>query len=128
MRRAALPAIACALLLQGCAGALVQDDWHARPIHAALPAHLIEVAEADLPRICGDHPGMRLHGCAIRVFAAPVCLIYTGPQPAAWLIEHERKHCAGWDHGPQPGQVTSRVAATSPLPATDGPRGQENSP
>ena len=20
----------------------------------------------------------------------------------AWLLDHERKHCAGWDHGPTP--------------------------
>lgn len=128
MRRAALAAMACALVLQGCAGALVQDDWQARPIHPALPSHLIEVVEADLPRICGDHPGMMLHGCAIRVFDARVCLIYTGPQPAAWLIEHERKHCAGWDHGPQRARVETHVAATSPLAPAEGPWGQENRP
>ena len=65
----------------------------------------------DLPRICGDHSGMRVYGCAFRVVEAKVCIIYTPPAPAAWLIEHERKHCAGWDHGPTRGVVEKHVAA-----------------
>lgn len=111
-----LAAIAAALLLQGCAGAMVQDDWQDRPVHPALPAHHIEIDAAQLPRVCGNHPGMLLHGCAVRMVKASVCLIYTGPQPAAWLMEHERKHCAGWDHGPQRAASGERVAAVSPLP------------
>ncbi|MND04329.1 hypothetical protein D3C83_245470 [compost metagenome] len=71
---------------------------------------------------------MQLHGCAIRVFDARVCLIYTGPQPAAWLIQHERKHCAGWDHGPRPERLETHVAATSPLFAAQDPAGQEKTP
>ena len=106
-------AIACGLLLQGCGAALVQDDWHAHPTHPALPAHHIEVAAAELPRICGDHPGMRLHGCAVRMVDARVCVIYTAAKPAAWLMAHERKHCDGWDHGQQPGRVQTHVAAVS---------------
>src|SRR5688572_1089356 len=97
--------VAAAALLQGCAGALVLDDWHPQPSHPALPDRHIEVPESDLARVCGNYPGMRLHGCAIRVVDARVCIIYTGPRPAAWLMDHERKHCAGWDHGPQPSHV-----------------------
>ena len=71
--------VAAAALLQGCAGALVQDDWHPQPSHPALPDRHIEVPESDLARVCGNYPGMRLHGCAIRVVDARVCIIYTGP-------------------------------------------------
>lgn len=100
-------------LLQGCAGAPVQADWLAQPTHPALPPYHIEVAAADLQRTCGRYPGMRMHGCAVRLVAENVCIIYTGPQPAAWLMEHERKHCAGWDHGPV--EVGTSVAAASPI-------------
>jgi hypothetical protein len=112
----ALAAIGLVALLQGCGTALVQDDWHAHPTHPALPPHHIELAERDLPRACGEHAGMRVHGCAVRLVAERVCLIYTGPRPAAWLLEHEHKHCAGWDHGPAPVGSGARVAAASPLP------------
>jgi len=100
-------------LLQGCAGAFVQEDWQARPAHAALPPYHVEVAERDLRRACGEHAGMHLHGCAVRLVADNVCIIYTGPRPAAWLIEHERRHCAGWDHGPAIASSGARVAAAS---------------
>lgn len=102
-----------AAVLPGCAAQLVQDDWHDQPSHPALPAKHIEVADKDLRRVCGNHPGMKLHGCAIRVVDARLCLIYTAPNPAPWLMEHERKHCAGWDHGPIQ-TVQTRVAAASP--------------
>ena len=112
MSRAAALAVAVAgLALGGCA-TIVQDDWHDHPTHPSLPARHIVVAAKDLARVCGDYPGQRLHGCAIRVVDARVCLIYTPPQPAAWLLEHERKHCAGWDHGPVQTAQT-RVAAAS---------------
>jgi hypothetical protein len=117
VRALRLPAaIAVALVLQGCAGALVQDDWHAAPAHAPLQPYHIEIASSDLPRVCGKYPGMMLHGCAQRIADAGVCLIYTAPHPAAWLMEHERKHCAGWDHGPQPGATGIRTAAVSSQP------------
>lgn len=112
----ALAGLAIASLLQGCAGALVQEDWHPQPTHAALPPYHIELAERDLPRTCGQHAGLRVHGCAVRLVAERVCLIYTGPRPAAWLMEHERKHCAGWDHGPTPVDSGVRVAAASADP------------
>ena len=106
-----IAAIAAALALQGCAEAMVRADWQERPAYPALAPYHIEIASSELPRICGAHPGT-LHGCAIRVVDARVCLIYTGPRPAAWLMEHEHKHCAGWDHGPA-NVMPTRVAAVS---------------
>lgn len=89
-----------ALALQACGGALVRSDWLAHPTHPPLEPRHFEVADADLGRVCGHTPGATLYGCAVRLVAERSCIIYTGPRPAAWLIEHERKHCAGWDHGP----------------------------
>ena len=106
-----LATVACALALQGCAGALVQDDWNQQPTHPALTPYHIELAERDLARTCGDHPGMLVYGCAVRVAEANLCIIYTAPQPAAWLMVHERKHCSGWDHGPSPVMTSTTVAA-----------------
>lgn len=100
---------AALLLAQGCS-TLVIDDWHDQPSHPVLPAVHIQVAEHDLPRICRTHPGALTYGCAVRDVKANVCLIYTGANPAQWLMDHERKHCAGWDHGPNP----TRLAAADP--------------
>ena len=92
-------AIGCAFALTGCA-ATVREDWGPEPRFPELPAYHFEVAESDLPRVCGAHPaGGRVLGCALRHFADGLCIIYTRPRPAAWLLDHERRHCAGWDHG-----------------------------
>ena len=111
--RAAIAVLASGLVLQGCGAAAVLDDWHAHPTHAPLPAKHIEVADSDLNRVCGIHAAGRLYGCAIRVVEARVCIIYTAPQPAAWVMEHERKHCAGWDHGPTHTAAITAVAAVA---------------
>ena len=102
MSRLARAAIAaCATIaLHGCGLAPVQENWNARANLPALPVVYVEVARAQLAQECGNHPGMYLHGCARRDYAARVCTIVTGPRPEAWLLDHERKHCAGWDHGP----------------------------
>lgn len=102
---------AAAFTLQGCA-TLVHDDWQPQPVHPALAPYHIEISETDLARVCGK-PGLRVYGCAMRVVDARVCFIYTPPQPPAWLMAHEHKHCAGWDHGPHPERTETRVAAAS---------------
>ena len=86
-------------MLEGCGNAPVNADWDLRANLPPLPVAYLVVARSELESICGAHPGMYLHGCAKRDFVARVCTIVTGPQPAAWLLDHERKHCDGWDHG-----------------------------
>ena len=86
------------VLLQGCGSLVVQSDWLDRPTHAALPYYHIELAQEELPRACGNAPALALHGCAVRIPEARACIIYTAPRPAAWVLDHERRHCAGWDH------------------------------
>jgi hypothetical protein len=55
----------------------------------------------------------------MRVADANVCFIYTAPRPAAWLMAHERKHCAGWDHGPWPASAGTQVTAASAVSPAD---------
>lgn len=111
MSRGSAAVAAACLTLAGC-GTLpgaVEDDWHAAPAHPALPPVNVVVPASELPRICGHFPGKQLYGCAQRMFADNICIIYTAARPAAWLLEHERKHCAGYDHG----APTTRTAAVS---------------
>ena len=87
------------LALPGCA-ALAQEQWQQKPSHPPMrPYHLI-VPDADMEKACGSGPWHYVYGCAVRIASERVCLIYTRSEPAAWIMEHERKHCAGWDHGP----------------------------
>jgi hypothetical protein len=101
--------IAAAVFLPGCAG-LVQDDWQPQPSHPPLAEHHIQISQADVERVCGKR-GLHVYGCALRVAEARVCLIYTPPNPPEWLMVHERKHCAGWDHGPAQGGSAIVAAA-----------------
>jgi len=92
---ALLPATASAFLGLG-----VRDDWQAVRAHEPMrPLHFV-VPERDLPRICKTHPAAATYGCAVRDPASKVCLIYTAADPPQWLMEHELKHCDGYDHGP----------------------------
>lgn len=86
------------LMLQGCGALLVQESWLDAPTHAALRPFHIELSEEELPRACGNAPALKLYGCAVRVQQDRVCIIYTTPKPAGWVMDHERLHCAGWDH------------------------------
>ena len=106
--------VALGMALQGCGAAMVRDDWLPHPTHPALKPHHVEVAGADLQGVCGAYPGV-LYGCALRVPADGLCIIFTGPRPAAWVMAHERRHCDGWDHGPFPLHIDARVAAAERL-------------
>jgi len=91
--------IAFAFALGGC-GSMVRYDWESEPRFSPLRPYYLEIAESELPRICGTHPGESVHGCAVRLLSDGLCLIYTGPGPGAWLLDHERRHCAGFNHAP----------------------------
>ena len=99
--RGSLLALAFTVLsvVEGCGHAPVKEDWDHKATMPPLPAVYVVVAQSELEGVCGSHPGMHLHGCAIRNFDARVCTIVTGPEPQAWLLDHEHKHCDGWDHG-----------------------------
>jgi hypothetical protein len=101
-------AAAALLLLSGCGtmapqgSTTVHQEWDAAPVLPPLAPRYVEVAAVELPALCGDYPKMLLYGCAKRDYAKRECVIYTAPKPEQWLLDHERKHCAGYDH-PVPG-------------------------
>jgi hypothetical protein len=93
---ASLVLAALAIAITGCAG-FDPHGWEDRPRQSPLPAHFVEVAVSELPRVCNNgHPS--LQGCAVRLYSEAVCLIYTGPSPQRWLLAHELLHCAGFSH------------------------------
>jgi hypothetical protein len=91
-------ALLAASLLPGCA--VPHYDWQERPSRASLPPYHLVVSDADMERTCGSRPWAYVFGCAVRLPSERVCLVYTRARPAAWIIEHEHRHCDGWDHGP----------------------------
>ena len=95
---ARLAILASALALSGCAGIVASDpsEWNARPSHTPLRPYMVEMEAAKLASACNE-PRQML-GCAVRLQADNVCIIYTAPKPAAWVVEHEKRHCLGWDH------------------------------
>jgi hypothetical protein len=101
--------VVAALALPGCA-ALVDADWQDHPAYTPLPARHLIVADADIEAACGPHPGQYVYGCAVRLASENVCLIYSRADPADWIMEHERRHCEGWDHGPVKRLAEARAA------------------
>ncbi|HUQ26957.1 MAG TPA: hypothetical protein VM051_00095 [Usitatibacter sp.] len=89
---------ACALLSAACAQLPTADHWEEAPSHKALPAVYIEVDAAGIARYCGKDPALYIHGCAHRDFESRACFVFTRARPQQWLLEHEKKHCDGYDH------------------------------
>ena len=89
---------AAALTIQGCAGVPVQTIWQEAPAHAPLRPFHIVLSQDDLTHACGNAPALKYYGCAVRVQDDRVCIIYTAAKPAGWVMDHEHRHCAGWDH------------------------------
>lgn len=59
--------------------------------HIIEPVIAVHVVD-DLTQICGQVT----QGCAIG--NAETCDIYIGERAAQSVIEHEKRHCYGWDH------------------------------
>ena len=110
-----LASLALFAILPGTASAFlglgVQDDWQATRTHGPLRTMHFVVPAKDLPRICHTHPAAATYGCAVRDRVADICLIYTAANPPQWLMEHERKHCDGWDHGATPQHLAANATA-----------------
>jgi len=115
--RTLLTIAACSLgaIATGCANLGTQHEWEPKATVPALPVAYLEVPSAELPRHCGLYASGTLYGCAKRDFKQRTCTIVTGPQPAVWLLDHERKHCEGFDHGPST-PVGARTAALDAHP------------
>jgi hypothetical protein len=93
-------ACAVALISTGCAsiGPEGVDGWPALKV--------IEHQVTDIRAHCGAYALIPI-ACAEFHFAKNECHIYTKPDAPAWVLEHERAHCAGFDH---PGETTMRDA------------------
>lgn len=94
----AWPVMAASVLLGACAHLVAEEEWEPQASHPPLPATFVVADAATIAQQCGDPPGIYLHGCAQRDFEKLSCTVYTRAGPPQWLIEHERRHCDGWDH------------------------------
>jgi hypothetical protein len=98
--------------LNACGHLGVYEEWEPLASHPSLPAVFFNVDSDRIARECGNAPGVYVHGCAQRDFSARLCRVYTRANPEDWLVEHERKHCAGWDHAALPELPLATVAAS----------------
>jgi hypothetical protein len=99
MNKMTTAAAACVSLALGACSLLpANEEWEALPSHSALPAAFQVVDSNGIERNCGNPPGMYIHGCAQRDYGKRTCIVFTRADPRGWLIEHEKKHCDGWDH------------------------------
>lgn len=98
-----------ALSLTGCA-ALAPDPvgWDALPSHAPLPPVLRPATRAEIALFCASPIAI---ACAIRDYGMGLCFIIIPRHPMLDTLDHERKHCAGYDHGP----YTPNPLWTAPL-------------
>ena len=110
MKGQPLTPIAAALALSACSHLPTYEEWETGPSHPPLPAAFVVVDSIGIDRNCGSPPGLYVYGCAYRDFDRRACLVFTRANPGSWLVEHEKKHCDGWDH--------AAVAGTFPGGAT----------
>jgi hypothetical protein len=85
--------------LGGCAGIAPDEGW--RRTHSPLPAKLVPMRGAELQLLCRTSDGARhqvYYGCVIRDYNAGHCEMFMEPDPPAWLLAHEMRHCDGWSH------------------------------
>jgi hypothetical protein len=92
--------ILCAFAL--VASACAHQPHAPRMTHAPLPPLQVSVSVDRLQAICCalDH-GCRYRmysGCAERDYANNVCVVWTEPNPPAWVLSDEYEHCAGGSH------------------------------
>lgn len=86
------------LLLSGCACLGDGYTW-VRSDRPALPYRWQVVDQETLQARCGYRAGWTTNACAR--YLPGLCLIVAQESEAdspAWIVEHEKKHCAGFDH------------------------------
>jgi hypothetical protein len=90
----------CAWLMAGCA--VSPEGWREQPTHAPLPVVFVTADGAQLQAVCRGLDRRARYavyfGCAERDYANGACVIWTEPNPPAWLVAHERHHCEGFSH------------------------------
>lgn len=92
--------LACLVLVALAAIGCANEGW--RKTHAPIAnVRFIEAPGDIVQTICRNVAGSQYaiyYGCAERDYLHETCWIYTEPDPPAWLVEHERRHCAGESH------------------------------
>jgi len=106
-----LAPLAAAIALSACTSMPVDEEWEATPSHPALPATFLVVDSKGIEQNCGSPAGLYVYGCANRDYKRRDCLVYTRASPPGWLVEHEKKHCDGWDHAVVAGEFPERALA-----------------
>ena len=121
MKVSSLPALCASLLTCACAS-IPHQEWEGQPSHAALPAAFVVVDSEGIAANCGTYPQVYVFGCAKRLFDDRACLVFTRANPQPWLVEHEQKHCDGWDHVAASGEFPGGIALfAAPLDAQGQP-------
>lgn len=94
MKRAA--AVAC-LVLQACATQVAHERVAGWPTLRVIEHR---VPEAEMHRVCDQYapPLMTPRACAVINLTALRCDIWLTENPLQSSVEHERLHCAGYDH------------------------------
>ena len=83
------------VLLGGCI--LPGIDWETPP-PADWPLLAVKYYEMSIDDIATRCPNVVLPvGCAVVNFALSECYVYTATS-TPWIVEHEEKHCLGYDH------------------------------
>lgn len=97
-------AVASALLLMLCAGCVPMS---AKPDRAALPILVQRIQDNEIYLKCAKAWPLWQHilafpilplGCAEYLPAHGACIIWIGETSSAAVLEHEKKHCLGYDH------------------------------
>lgn len=98
MRIRSVVCAVCVVFLYGCAG--LGYNWRETRAPAPKPWKYVYVNDVDA--YCKS---LNVHvsgfgavqGCANYWYGG--CTIYLPKNPERWVVEHEEKHCAGWEHG-----------------------------
>lgn len=98
LRRILLAAMVA--VLGGCV--LLNDDrvagWY-RSARPSLPVAWLAAGQGGVKSLCAQEPGMTIHACAI--YSSDACLIVAErieSETPKWIVDHERRHSAGWNH------------------------------
>ena len=81
-------------MLTACAHDVTGWDQH--PTYRPMAPVLRELSVADVQKHCGHDT----NGCVWRDTSTGLCYVYHGPKPHQHTIDHEKKHCAGYEHAP----------------------------
>lgn len=84
------------LLLTGCAVFEPTYDWQ-HSGREPLPMTLHQVSQDQVQALCCN-TDIYVRACAWRDYEKKFCGVFFSTMPSADDLEHEKKHCDGWNH------------------------------